>query len=440
MSGNDFIPEGAWGMDDLCKVAPILEQEGVAYINVTCGATTYGDDSRARMVAPMYVEQGARTVYTEELKRYVSIPIITVGRIKDPIMADSIIRDDKADMIAMARAFVADPEFAQKARNGDVADIRRCLGDCLGCIENINRYAFCSCTVNPRVGREYQLPEIEGDKKREAKKVLIAGAGPAGLEAARRAAFSGHDVVLCEQRGGIGGQLRLATRMPKRDEIGDNLPWYERQLNKYGVEIRLNTAVNADLVDEIKPDVIVVATGSSPQVNLGFVDDLANIEQIEVFMIDELVEEERLTGDNILIIGGDQIGFQLADFLAEKGKRVIIAERTESFAAKMAQNDRIHLEQNMEGKDITRYAQVRRIEILPTDDIWIVQDEDRQQILNIDTIVFADDRRPNKAVADIARNAGIECHIIGDANGVTAEGQGTIMAAVAAGYDLGRQL
>ncbi|MFC2028292.1 hypothetical protein ACFLU3_06355 [Chloroflexota bacterium] len=186
MSGNDFIPEGAWGMDDLCKVAPILEQEGVAYINVTCGTTTYGDDSRASMIAPMYVEQGARTVYTEELKRHVSIPIITVGRVKDPIMADSIIRDGKADMVAMARAFLADPEFAQKARNGDVADIRRCLGDCLGCIENINRYAFCSCTVNPRVGREYQLPETEGDKRREAKKVLVAGAGPAGLEASIR--------------------------------------------------------------------------------------------------------------------------------------------------------------------------------------------------------------------------------------------------------------
>lgn len=218
------------------------------------------------------------------------------------------------------------------------------------------------------------------------------------------------------------------------------MPWYERQLNKYGVEVRLNTPVNDSLVDEIKPNVIVVATGSTPQVNLGFVDDLANIEQIEVVMVDELVEEEKLTGENILIIGGDQIGFQLADFLAEKGKRVSVAERTEKFATKMAQTDLLHLENNMKGKDITRYAQVRKIEILPTDDIWIVQDEERQHIPNIDTIVFADDRRPNKAVADIASNKGIQCHIIGDANGVAGEGQGTIMAAVAAGYDVGRQL
>ena len=368
MSGNDFIPDGAWGMDDLCKVAPILEQEGAAYITVTCGTSTYGDDSRAPMIAPMYVDQGARTVYTEELKKHVSIPVITVGRVKDPVMADSIIRDGKADLVAMARAFVADPEFAQKARSGDVTDIRRCLADCLGCIENIMRYAFCSCTVNPRVGREYQLAETEGDKRHEAKKVLVVGAGPAGLEAARRAAFSGHQVVLCEQRGWIGGQVQWAARMPKREEIGDDLPWYERQLNKYGVEVRLNTPVNDSLVDEIKPNVIVVATGSTPQVNLGFVDDLANIEQIEVVMVDELVEEEKLTGENILIIGGDQIGFQLADFLAEKGKRVSIAERTEKFAIKMAQTDLLHLENNMKGKDITRYAQVRKIEILPIDD------------------------------------------------------------------------
>jgi len=392
------------------------------------------------MIAPMYVDQGARVHFAEEVKKHVSIPVITVGRIKDPIMANTIVREGRADLVAMARAHLADPDFVAKARNGDVSDIRFCMADCLGCIDNILRHGESSCAVNPRVGREYLIKEIEGEKKANARKVLVVGAGPAGMEAARRSAFSGHIVTLCESRGWIGGQLKLASTMPKRQEIGDILDWYERQLSKLGVEIRLNTEVDETLLDEIGPDVVISATGSLPLIPQGFVDGLENIENIEPMMVDELLEEDRLTGDTVLVVGGDQIGLQIADYLSEKGKNVYLVERSRKFAIKMAQADRNYLRDRLKEKGAKTYRNVEKIEILPTDDVWMVSDNGKEQLSGIETIVFAGDRRPNRFLAELAEKKGLETHVIGDALGVTADGQGTIMAAIAAGYDTGRQI
>lgn len=438
LNGDDFIPEGSWGMGDLVKLAPILEKEGVAHLHISCGTSTYG--SVDPMIAPMYVEQGARAHFAEEVKKHVSIPVITVGRVKNPVMADQIIKEGKADLVAMARAHLADPDFSRKARDGDISDIRFCLADCLGCIENILRYGESSCTVNPRVGREYLIKEIEGEKEATAKQVLVAGSGPAGLEAARRAAFSGHKVTLCESRGSLGGQLKFAATMPKRDEIGDILPWYERQLNKLGVQIRLNTEIDETMLDQMVPDVLVAATGSLPLVPQGFVDGLENIQNIEPMMADDLLGEGQLTGSTVLIVGGSQIGLQLADYLSEKGKTVYIVEQSKKFAPKMARADRNYLMERIDTKGVKKYRKSEKIEILPHDDVWLVSDTGREKLLDIDNIVFAGERRPNRFLAEIAENKGIETHIIGDALGVSAEGQGTIMAAITAGYDTGRQI
>ncbi len=439
LNGDDFIPNG-WGMDDLCRLAPILESAGIAYLNISCGTSTYG--SIAQMIPPMYVEQGARTIFTEEVKKHVSIPVIAVGRIKSPAVANEIIRQGKADMVAMARAHLADPEFLQKARRGELEDIRPCLADCLGCIDNILKYAEATCMVNPRVGREYLIREIRDEKKAEARKVLVVGAGPAGLEAARRAAFAGHHVVLCESRGWIGGQVKLAASMPDRGEIGDIIPWYERQLAKYGVDIRLNTEVDESLLRKIKPDVLVAAAGSLPLVSGGgFVDGLENIESIEPMMADDLLEEEKPTGDTVLIVGGSQIGLQLVDYLFRRGKIVYLVEKQKKFATKMSQADRYYLMERLRNNDrIKLYRNVEKVEILPHDDVWMVTEKGREKLPGIETIVFAGERRPNRFLAEIAERMGIETHIIGDASGVAEEGQGTIMAAIAAGYDAGRQI
>jgi 2,4-dienoyl-CoA reductase-like NADH-dependent reductase (Old Yellow Enzyme family) len=438
VNGDDFIGQGSWNMSELSRLAPILERETIDYVSITAGASTMG--TLHYTVMPMYQEQGVFAGFSQEIKRLVTIPVGIVGRIKDPVMADRLIGEKKADLVLMARAQIADPEMVEKARKGDMADIRLCLADCLGCIEGILRHGEASCTVNPRLGREYLIREAEGEKKATARKVLVAGAGPAGLEAARRAAFAGHKVTLCERRGWIGGQVRLASSMPKRSEMADMLPWYERQLNKLGVEIRLNVNVDAALLDQISPDVLVVATGSLPEVPLGFVDGLSHIRDIEVLMIDELVEDERLTGDSVLVVGGDHIGLQVADLLAEKGKTVTIVERAAHFGEKLASADRRFLMGRLVDRGVKRYKNIERIDLQATDQVWMICGGKNERLPGIDTIVFASERRPNIFLAEVAEKKGIEVHLAGDATGVIGEGQGTIMAAIATGYDVGRRI
>lgn len=443
INGDDFLKEAGWTLPDACRLAPILEREGAVYLNVSCG--TY--DSSYMSLMSMYQEQGAIVYLADEVKRHVSIPVMTVNRIKDPVMADRLIRDGKADLVAMGRAHLADPDIVGKARRGELADIRPCLGCCRGCVDRAVRQAKAgeadtgiSCTVNPRVGRESFVKEIPGEKKPAAKRVLVAGAGPAGLEAARMAAFAGHQVILCESKGATGGQLRLAAMMPKRQEMGDILPWYERQLHALGVQIRLNRNVDEGLLDEVKPDVLVVATGSLPEVPVGFVTDLNNIRDIEVVMANDILEERRLVGDSVLVIGGDQIGAQMADYLSEQGKAVYLAGREAFFAARMAAVDNHFLIERLRNKGVKRYRNARKVEILPVDEVWVVTDSAREKLLAIDTIVVASDRRPNTFLVEIAGRKGIQVCVAGDASGVSGEDQGTLFAAIASGFEAGRQI
>jgi len=431
---TDFPQEGGWTLAQLCRLAPILEEASVDYLNITTGV------SYDHTVPPIYREQGEFAYISEEVKKHVSIPVVIRGRIKNPIMADDIVGKGKADMVAMGRAQIADAEMVEKARKGDIAEIRLCIADCRGCSEGILRYGEISCAVNPRVGREYLIKDVEGGKIAAAKRVLVAGAGCAGLEAARRAALAGHRVILCESRGWIGGQLRLAAMIPKRQEMGDIMPWYERQLNKLGVEIRLNTLVDDDLLSQIGPDVLVIATGSLPEVPLGYIKGLENIKDIELVMADELLEEQLLTGDNVLVVGGDQIGLQVADYLSERHKKVYVAERGAQFAEKMAFQDRAYLVGRIIDKAVERRARVNSVEILANDEVWMVYDDARERLPRVDTIVLASDRRPNIFLAEVAEKRGIETQIIGDASGVTGEDQGTVLSAVASGYEVGRQV
>jgi pyruvate/2-oxoglutarate dehydrogenase complex dihydrolipoamide dehydrogenase (E3) component len=220
--------------------------------------------------------------------------------------------------------------------------------------------------------------------------------------------------------------------------MGDIISWYEKQLNQLGIEIRLNTTVDGHLLDQIKPDVIVLAAGSLPEVPLGYIVGLENVKDIELLTVDELLEEEKLTGENVLVTGADQIGLQVADYLAEQGKQVYVVGYAEHFAASMASNDSYYLIGRLISEGAKRNRRVTNVEILPTDEVWIVTDKGREKLPQIDTIVFADKRRPNRSLIEVAEGKGIQTHVIGDASGTTEEGQGTVYTAIAAGYDIGR--
>ena len=218
------------------------------------------------------------------------------------------------------------------------------------------------------------------------------------------------------------------------------LPWYELQLAKYGVDIRLNTTVDAALLAAIAPDVVFVATGSVPQVPPGMIEGVGNAVNINIMMIDDLLEERLTPGDNILVVGGDQIGIQIADYLSEGGRKVCVAEAHGHFAPKLAVHDRWYLLNRTDEKKVRRVKHVHNVEVDSDDSVWLVTDKGREHLPGIDTIVFASDRRSNRSVAEMAEARGVQTHILGDAFDVVSEDSGTIFANIAQAYDTARQI
>ena len=435
-NGDDFIGEEGWTLADSCRLAPLLQAAGADYLTLTAGLV----GSPRLTIPPMYERQGCYSELAEAVRPLVSIPVATVGRIKSPLMARDLVAQRKVDFVVMGRAFIADPEFVGKVRSGDLQDIRPCLADCRGCAdEHIQRGGLTSCVVNPRMCRELDLIDIEGASKDNPKKVLVVGGGLAGLEAARRTAFSGHHVTLCETQPWLGGQIRLAAMMPERGEIADIVPWYETQLAKYGVDVRLQTTVDEEFLRQASPDVVFVATGSVPEVPQHMLDAVMKAENIDIAMLDDVLAEAVEVGRRVLVIGGDQNGVLAADYLSEDKEREIwIAEAGGHFGRKLAGHDRWYLFNRMSRKSVHRIKNVHGIEVGEDDQVWLLTEADRQPLPAIDTIVFASDRRSDRGVAELAAKLGIETRVVGDAHDATSEHSGTIFANIARAYDVAR--
>ncbi|MGI4814434.1 MAG: FAD-dependent oxidoreductase [Janthinobacterium lividum] len=324
-NGDDFIGADGWKLEDSQRLAPLVEAAGADYITLTAGLI--GSDRLT--IPPLYEAQGCYVNLAAAIKPLVSIPVATVGRIKTPAMAQELVEQRTVDFVVLGRAFIADSEFVSKTREGRASDIRPCLADCRGCAdEHIQRGGLTSCVVNPRMCRELDLIDVEGSAADHPKKVVVIGGGLAGLEAARRCAFSGHQVTLFESRKQLGGQIRLAAAIPGRQELGDILPWYEHQLAKYKVDIRLDTTVDEALLSAASPDVVLVATGSQPQVPAYLLNAVMNAANINIVMLDDMIEDGELPGQAVLVVGGDQNGMVAADYLAEQGCQVWVAEAT----------------------------------------------------------------------------------------------------------------
>lgn len=438
-NGDDFLGSEGWTLEESCRLAPLAEAAGADYITVTAGLV----GSPKLTIPPLYEPQGCYAFLAEAVKPTVKIPVGTIGRIKDPLMARDLVAQGKADFVCMGRPTIADPEIFGKVKRGDLDDIRPCLADCRGCAdEHVVRGRAASCVVNPRMGRELYLIDVEGTARDNPKKVLVVGGGLAGVEAARRSAFSGHQVTLCESREQLGGQIQLAKRIPGRTEIGDMMPWYERQLAKYGVDVRLGVTVDEAMIRELAPDIVFVATGSSPEVPQNLMSIVMKAANIEIMMLDDVIEQGLDgVGENVLVIGGDQNGMLAADFLSEGGRTVTVAEAHDHFGEKLAAHDRWYLLNRQNAKKVRRVKHVHDIEVGGNDDVWLVTDAGREMLPGVDTIVFASDRRSNRSIGEMAEAAGAQTIYVGDAKDVTSSDiAGTIFANIAMAYDAARQV
>jgi NADPH-dependent 2,4-dienoyl-CoA reductase/sulfur reductase-like enzyme len=404
INGNDYIENG-WELKDTLRIAPLLEKTGVAYIHVSGGV--YG--STELTIPSMYTPQGCFIHMAEAVKQVVNVPVITVGRIKDPEMANAAIRDGKADMVALGRSIIADPEYPNKAKSGKASLIRPCVGCCLGCIHAVLAKEPGSCVVNPDVGREYKLAEEKAPEK--SQKILVVGAGPSGLAAARMFAQRGHQVKILEKGSEQGGLLALAATAPGREELGDILRFFRNELERLGVAVDYNTPLSSEVLNFFDPDHVILATGSMPDMPVIkglFKSKMKLITSVDVFT------DAHSAGDRVIVLGGGFTGLITAHKLGDMGKEVVVLNRKKSFAEEMSSNDRYYLRERLKACGVVLYKMVT-VKSFTDDGVSFTSKGEPVTLEGFDTVVISEKHQPVRDAKHLEKQSRAKFHMIGDA-------------------------
>jgi len=346
ISGDEFI-EGGRTIEETERMAPLFEKAGIDLLHVSGG----GPETREWTGLPMAFPQGTLVYLAERLKKCVSIPVVTVGRINDPQLADRIIREGKADMVAFGRALIADPYLIQKAFQGKFQEMRRCTA-CMDCrMRVVDLGLRMKCSINAEMGKEGESALLPASKP---KKVMVIGAGPAGMEAARIARLRGHRVSLYDQQKKLGGQINLAVIPPHKEELKNILEYLSYQMKALRISVKLGVRVDSGMIQKIKPDVVVIATGAKP-ILPSFEGSLPP----KLLTPQEVLEKRLPKEESFLVIGGGSLGCELAEYLAEKGKKVSVVEILGQIALDAESNARKLLTQRLAEKKVPLYTRSR---------------------------------------------------------------------------------
>ncbi|MDN3613421.1 FAD-dependent oxidoreductase [Vibrio gallaecicus] len=301
LSMLDLVEQGST-FDDVVLLAKKLEEAGVTIINTGIG----WHEARVPTIATQ-VPRSAFSWVTEKVKPHVSIPVVTCNRINTPEDAERILSSGQADMVSMARPFLADPDFVNKAAQDQAKFINTCIGCNQACLDNVFKGKRASCLVNPRACYETEIVVQPAVTK---KKVAVVGAGPAGLACATTLAQRGHDVDLLEKNDRIGGQFRLAMQIPGKEEFRETIRYFANQIDASGVNLKLDTEATFEML--LKYDEVVMAAGVEPRKL-----DIEGIEQSNVVDYQTLIREKTTLGDKVAIVGAGGIGVDVATMLTE---------------------------------------------------------------------------------------------------------------------------
>jgi len=315
LCGDELI-EGGTTIDDAVRFAQIAEATGqVDYINTSIGVATA---SLFMIEASMHIPPGYSMFIPSAFRKAVDLPVVGVGRFKDPLQAERAIADGHCDLVGVVRGQIADPDFAAKARAGATDEIRLCLSCNQECVGRMGLNRWLGCIENPRTGREAE-PLVGITRK--PKKVLVVGAGPAGLQAAISAARAGHHVTVCEKEAQAGGQVRLAASVPNRAEFGDLIRNQLTECARLGVTIEYGVGVWPGLIEERRPDSVIVAMGAEPSRPWWVAGDAAHVADVR-----EVLDGSAEPFGHVVVV--DEIGFHhatsVAELLADRGCTVEI--------------------------------------------------------------------------------------------------------------------
>jgi 2,4-dienoyl-CoA reductase-like NADH-dependent reductase (Old Yellow Enzyme family)/thioredoxin reductase len=419
ISGDELVPGGR-NLQDTKAICLMLQNSGIDALHISVGV--YG--SWYSEVPPAAMGHGWIADFAGEVKKVVRIPVFAVGRINDPYIAEAIIASGKADVAVMGRASLADPDLPNKTREGRLKEIIHCTACLQGCTGRIDEWLPLRCVLNPRTGREKELTVRVATKR---KRVLVAGAGPAGMEAAIVAAERGHDVEIFERSGRLGGAFYLAAIPPWKGEIADFLSWQVMRLEKHGVKININAELTTEIITAKRPDVVIVATGSGRKI-----PEIDGIGLSFVAYANDALEGKIEVGKNVAIIGGGMIGAETANHFATHAKKVTIIEELSEIASEEPPSIRRFMYASYKENAVELYTncQVERINEDRTLDI--ARNGQKFSLGVFDNVLVAvGSSSVNDLETEIAGTVG-EVYVVGDARKVR-----KALDAIAEGFEAG---
>ena len=429
----DLVNDGST-LPEVIKLAQAIEAAGATIINTGIG----WHEARIPTIATP-VPRGAFSWVTRKLKGAVSIPLVTTNRINDPDVADAILARGDADMVSMARPFLADGEFLSKAQSGRADEINTCIGCNQACLDQIFAGKVTSCLVNPRACHETLMPVTPAVGP---KRLAVVGAGPAGLAFAVNAAARGHSVTLFDAQQEIGGQFNIAKQIPGKEEFYETLRYYRRMLDLHGVNLQLGQLVTADRLLEF--DETILATGIAPRMPA-----IAGITHPKVMSYLDVLRDKAPVGQRVAIIGCGGIGFDTAMYLSQPG--VATSQNIDAFCREWGIDTTLQSAGGLRPEGPQLEKSPRRIVMLqrkaskPGDGLgkttgWIhratllargvkmipgvsyqkIDDEGlhvtiggESQILHVDQVIICAGQEPKRELADPLRAAGKVVHQIG---------------------------
>lgn len=400
MSGSELF-EGGYDLAEGVEIAKIIEDK-IDILHVSAGTYQRGFG----ITHPsMFLPHGPNVYLAEEIKKHVSVPVATIGALNDPEMMEEIIASGKADIVEMARALLADPELPQKVVTNRDDEIIHCLR-CYVCMAERAVTGTRRCTVNPMIGRE--IDGLEVPLARNKKKVLVVGAGPGGLQASITAARRGHDVVLCEKENEVGGILIGEQAIPFKHEMYKLGVTLGTIAEKEGVDIRLNTAVDASYAEELDADVVIIAAGSEP-----FVPGIKGIDSDNVILINDYHQHVDEVKESVVVLGGGLAGCEAAIHFARQGKKVNLVEMNDALSPDANIRHRPLLLEEIERVGIHVYMQHKGTEIT---DSGVVCEDAHGQTVKIEgsTVLLALGQRPRRNIVENLLDSAPIVKMIGD--------------------------
>lgn len=435
LSMLDLVDEGStW--DEVEYLAKEIEKAGATIINTGIG----WHEARVPTIATM-VPRGGFAWVTKRLMGKVNIPLITTNRINMPEIGDKIIEDGCADMVSMARPFLADAEFVVKAETNRTDEINTCIGCNQACLDHTFQMKTASCLVNPRACHETIWQYLPTKNK---KKIAVVGAGPAGLATATIAAQRGHEVHLYDAASEIGGQFNMAKQIPGKEEFYETIRYFNKQIELTGVHLHLNTLVNPDFLKNQNFDEVILATGVSPRT-----PKIEGIEHPSVLSYIDVLKNKKPVGKRVALIGAGGIGFDVAEYLAQEGESTSLDTQAfmQEWGVDMAYQKggaltkphpeksprTIYLLQRTKGKIGGKLGKttgwihrsslkMKKVETI--DGVTYEKIDDKglhinidgfYRLLEVDNVVICAGQEPLNALYDPLSKAGISTHIIGGA-------------------------